>query len=249
MILSGLNGHNVQEQQHLKHVPSSTPPAMGEHLEPNSQMELVGHSIVLTSYPYPDPHYGGIMAYGAQFFRRKRFPKPPPSPPLPPPAPPPPLLPLPPPPQHHHHHHHHYDLLLHPTTATTITTNETISASPYLHESQHQHAMRRARGCGGHFLNSKKLDSNATNPSANLSGSDHLPLNSNRNSGHHEKEPPMYQDMHGAHKSSNGNNINGHGLSMHHYSQSTDSDGGDWFDQEEGSVLVSQAPRGPATTK
>ncbi|GMP41724.1 hypothetical protein CsSME_00011718 [Camellia sinensis var. sinensis] len=111
---SGLNGHNVQEQQHLKHVPSSTPPAMGEHLEPNSQMELVGHSIVraplslslskvlmctgsinrffffyffflldcgyaicdmtlivillqvLTSYPYPDPHYGGIMAYGAQ---------------------------------------------------------------------------------------------------------------------------------------------------------------------------------------
>ncbi|GMP41716.1 hypothetical protein CsSME_00011714 [Camellia sinensis var. sinensis] len=120
---------------------------------------------------------------------------------------------------------------------------------PYLHESQHQHAMRRARGCGGRFLNSKKLDSNATNPSANLSGSDHLPLNSNRNSGHHDKELPMYQDMHGAHKSSNGNNINGHGLSMHHYSQSTDSDGGDWFDQEEGSVLVSQAPRGPATTK
>ncbi|KAI8027800.1 hypothetical protein LOK49_LG02G01423 [Camellia lanceoleosa] len=109
--------------------------------------------------------------------------------------------------------------------------------------------MRRARGCGGHFLNSKKLDSNATNPSANLSGSDHLPFNSNRNSGHHEKKLPMYQDMHGAHKSSNGNNINGHGLSMHHYSQSTDSDGGDWFDQEEGSVLVSQAPRGPATTK
>ncbi|KAI8027322.1 hypothetical protein LOK49_LG02G01414 [Camellia lanceoleosa] len=61
----GLNGDNVQEQQHLKHVPSSTPPTMGEHLEPNSQMELVGHSIVLTSYPYPDPHYRGIMAYGA----------------------------------------------------------------------------------------------------------------------------------------------------------------------------------------
>ncbi|KAI8027323.1 hypothetical protein LOK49_LG02G01415 [Camellia lanceoleosa] len=43
IILSGLNGDNVQEQQHLKHVPSSTPPTMGEHLEPNSQMELVGH--------------------------------------------------------------------------------------------------------------------------------------------------------------------------------------------------------------
>lgn len=41
-----MNGHSVREQQHLKHVPSMTSPAMGEHLEPNSQMELVGHSIV-----------------------------------------------------------------------------------------------------------------------------------------------------------------------------------------------------------
>ena len=39
------DGNIGQEHQHVNHVPSSTP-KMGEHLDPNSNMELVGHSIV-----------------------------------------------------------------------------------------------------------------------------------------------------------------------------------------------------------
>lgn len=45
-VLLKTDGNNGLEHAHLKHIPSGTPLSMGEHLEQNSQMELVGHSIV-----------------------------------------------------------------------------------------------------------------------------------------------------------------------------------------------------------
>lgn len=43
---------NGCKNQQIKSVSSSVVPTMGEHLDPNSQMELVGHSIVsISSFP------------------------------------------------------------------------------------------------------------------------------------------------------------------------------------------------------
>ncbi|KAH6772815.1 nuclear factor Y [Perilla frutescens var. hirtella] len=41
---------------------------------------------------------------------------------------------------------------------------------PYLHESRHQHALRRARGCGGRFVNTKKADTKTMNATTHEGG-------------------------------------------------------------------------------
>ncbi|KAF8028806.1 hypothetical protein BT93_E1458 [Corymbia citriodora subsp. variegata] len=54
------------------------------------------------------------------------------------------------------------------------------SRKPYLHESRHLHALRRARGCGGRFLNSKKNENQQSEVSSVDKSQGNINLNSDK---------------------------------------------------------------------
>ncbi|XVF23116.1 hypothetical protein REPUB_Repub13aG0009800 [Reevesia pubescens] len=55
------------------------------------------------------------------------------------------------------------------------------SRKPYLHESRHLHALRRARGSGGRFLNSKKSESEQNDAASGDKSQSKINLNSDKN--------------------------------------------------------------------
>ncbi|KAI5421310.1 hypothetical protein KIW84_044941 [Lathyrus oleraceus] len=162
-VLVSPSGEDVaKERRNIKHVQSSTPFTMDKHLDLSSQTELVGHSTVLAS-PYSNPQFGQFLTtYGQPAMMN---------------------------PQLYNMHHarvllplemeeepvyvnakqYHGILRRRQSRAKAELEKKVIKVrKPYLHESRHLHALRRARGNGGRFLNTKKLEHNDSNSNSAL---------------------------------------------------------------------------------
>ncbi|MCO5608716.1 hypothetical protein L7F22_062931 [Adiantum nelumboides] len=142
----GVNG----EVQPLIVAPSVMPIGVRDYAHPQTQLEL-GHTLASTTYPYADPYFGGMVAaYGTHAMMYPQM-----------------LglhqsrMPLPSEiteeePVYVNAKQYNGIMRRRQSRAKAESENKLVKArKPYLHESRHLHAMRRARGCGGRFLNTK----------------------------------------------------------------------------------------------
>ncbi|XAR68540.1 hypothetical protein NMG60_11003690 [Bertholletia excelsa] len=154
-VLQQSDGNSKQAQKD----PSSTNTLTMERCFTQPQIELIGHSVACTSYPYADPYHGSVMpTYGPQGLvysnmlgmHQARMALP---------------LEVTEEPVYVNAKQYHGILRRRQSRAKAELAKKLIKVrkQPYLHESRHLHAMRRARGCGGRFLSNKKIDNAALN--------------------------------------------------------------------------------------
>ncbi|KAK9274013.1 hypothetical protein L1049_018827 [Liquidambar formosana] len=162
-VTSRSDGNYHQEHQNLQFAAPTLPRGSDDCLTQPPQLELVSHSIACASNPYQDPYYGGMMAaYGPQpvvhphllATHHARMPLP---------------LEMTQEPVYVNAKQYRGILRRRESRAKAELKRKLIKArKPYLHESRHQHAMRRARGSGGRFA--KKVDGDASNHKAEEKG-------------------------------------------------------------------------------
>ncbi|CAL4943855.1 unnamed protein product [Urochloa decumbens] len=143
--------------QEKSHATSQMLPLVSEYLAPYSQLEL-NQSVASAAYQYPDPYYAGMVPpYGTQAVAHFQLPGLAQS-----------RMPLPlevsEEPVYVNAKQYHGILRRRQSRAKAELEKKAVKTrKPYLHESRHQHAMRRARGNGGRFLNTKKSDNGTPN--------------------------------------------------------------------------------------
>ncbi|MED6126045.1 hypothetical protein PIB30_074599 [Stylosanthes scabra] len=232
-------GDVTKEHQNIKHVFSSTPFTMGKHLGPNSETESVGHSVILTPHPYFDAQYGGGLApYGQQTMinpqlyglNHARM-----------------LLPLEmeEEPVYVNAKQYHGILRRRQSRAKAELEKKVIKVrKPYLHESRHLHAMRRARGNGGRFLNTKKLEGNNNNANPSMeSGSSLSAARLHSNNDHYDASRSTVQDIGKMQNFTIGFHGSNDRSSMYH-SQLNGRNEVHYFDRERQSMVMHGAPNG-----
>ncbi|PIA39841.1 hypothetical protein AQUCO_02600359v1 [Aquilegia coerulea] len=171
---------------HSNLAPFSAEYMMPPHLE-------VGHAVAPPAYPYPDPYYRSIFnPYGAQPMIHPHLMGIQAAVPLPSDAVEEPVY------VNAKQYHgilrrrqsrakaESENKMLKCRKVRTCSTPESQNIKPYLHESRHLHALRRARGCGGRFLNVKP-DENEENNAASHDSTQRDTGDSNKQNSSSEK--------------------------------------------------------------